>query len=128
MPRSSERLVGWALVVLIVLLTLATGYVHYLVGGIMLTLNALGYLGLAALVVGAAIAFRRALPLVLLAVAAYAAVTIIGWLVMGPYYDVAYLAKAIEVALIATIAVTLWRSRDELRESLTWGRSLVRRA
>jgi hypothetical protein len=46
---------------------------------------------------------------------------------MGPYYDVAYLAKAIEVVLIATIAVTLWRLRGEARESLGWARSKLGR-
>jgi hypothetical protein len=127
MARTSGRTIELALVALIVLLTLATGYVHYIVGGIMLTLNALGYLGLALLVAGAALFYRRLLPMVLVVTAAYAVVTILGWLVMGPYYDVAYLAKAIEVALIATIAVTLWRLRREARESLDWVRSKLGR-
>ena len=127
MLRSSGRLVELGLVAVIALLTLATAYVHYVVGGIMLTLNAAGYLGLAGLVVGGAAIYRRALPLVLLALTGYAAVTIAGWLVMGPYYDVAYLAKGIEVVLIGVIAVTLWRLRDEMRESVGWARSRLGR-
>ena len=75
----------------------------------MLTLNAVGYATLAVAVVVSAIFFRRFLPLVLIALAGYAAVTIVGWMIMGPYYDVAYLAKGIEIVLIATIAFTLWR-------------------
>ena len=32
-----------------------------------------------------------------------------GWLLIGPRYDVAYLAKAIEIALIALLAVEFVR-------------------
>lgn len=127
MLRTSSRLTELVLLAVIVGLTLATAYVHYIVGGIMLTLNALGYVGLALLVGAAAALYRRLLPVVLLALAAYAVATILGWLVMGPYYDVAYLAKVIEVALIVTIGITLWRGRDELRESARWVRSRLGR-
>ena len=95
----------------IVGLTLATGYIHFWVGGTMLMLNAAGYFTLAALVVGSALFSRRALPLVLVALAGYAAVTIVGWLIIGPYFDIAYLAKGIEIALIASIGVHLWITR-----------------
>ena len=125
MSRVSARSIELVLLAAIVLLTLATAYIHYYVGGIMLTLNALGYVGLTVLVVGSAVLFRRVLPLVLMALAAYAAVTILGWLVMGPYFSTAYLAKAIELVLIATIAVTLWRMRDELRDAIAYGRSML---
>jgi hypothetical protein len=33
---------------------------------------------------------------------------IVGWFLMGPRYDVAYLAKAIELALIALLALEAW--------------------
>ena len=115
------------LVAAIVGLTLATGYIHFWVGGTLLVLNAAGYFTLAALVVGATFLYRRALPLLLLALAGYAAVTIVGWLIMGPYFEVAYLAKGIEVALIASIGAHLWITRPELSDSLRWGRSIVRR-
>ena len=36
--------------------------------------------------------------------------TIVGWLLVGPRYDVAYLAKVIEVALIALLAIESVRS------------------
>lgn len=121
-----SRLTSWryfelALVAFLLVLTLSTAYIHYWVGGIMLLLNALGYVGLATLLVGSFVLYRRALPLVMLALAGYAAVTIIGWVIMGPYFDVAYLAKAIEVVLITTIALYLWRTRSELSEAISWG-------
>ncbi|MGI8929194.1 MAG: hypothetical protein ACR2H0_07000 [Candidatus Limnocylindrales bacterium] len=94
----------------------------------MLMLNAFGYVVLAILVTVAALFYQRALPLLLVALAAYAAVTILGWLVMGPYFDVAYIAKGIEIVLIALIAIRLWMTRSELRESIGWGRSLIGRA
>lgn len=128
MPRASGRYFDFASLGAIVVLTLATAYIHYWVGGMMLMLNAFGYVGLAILVTGSALLYRRALPLLLVALAAYAAVTILGWLVMGPYFDVAYIAKGIEIVLIALIALRLWLTRAELRESIGWGRSLIGRA
>ena len=68
------------------------------------------------------------MPLVLVALAAYAAVTIIGWLIIGPYFDVAYLAKAIEIVLIASISFYLWRTRPQIDESVAWARALLTRA
>jgi signal transduction histidine kinase len=118
--KSSNRYIDGLLLALIVGLTLSTGYIHYWVGGIMLTLNALGYATLALAVVVSAVFFHRFLPLVLMALAAYAVVTIVGWLIMGPYFDVAYLAKAIEIALITTIVITLRRMSDETRTAIVW--------
>jgi hypothetical protein len=125
MSRAARGYVELALLAAIIVLTLSTAYVHYWVGGIMLMLNAAGYLGLTVLVVGSAVVFRRALPLVLVALAAYAAMTIVAYLVMGPHIFQGWLAKAIEVALIAAIGVQLWRTRDELRSTIDWGRSLL---
>ena len=123
----SLRLIDWLLLALIVVLTLSTSYIHFYVGGLMLMLNSLGYLGLAALVVGSAVFYRRALPLVLVALAAYAAATIVGWMIMGPYFDIAYVAKGIEIVLIASIVFFTWRHRAELRDSIAWARSMVDR-
>jgi len=126
MSGSSSRVLTVVLLAVIVVLTLSTAYIHWWVGGMMLVLNSLGYLGLTVLVVGSAVIYPRALPLVLVALAGYAAVTIIGWLIMGPYFDVAYLAKGIEIVLITTIGVYEWTHRDDLRESMDWLRSLLR--
>jgi hypothetical protein len=112
---------------LIVVLTASTAYIHFWVGGTMLMLNSLGYAGLIVLVVGSALFYRKALPLVLAALAAYAFVTIVGWLILGPYFDVAYLAKAIEIVLISSIAFYLWRTRPAIDDSVAWARALVGR-
>jgi hypothetical protein len=123
--QNSNRVVDPLLLVLVAGLTLATAYIHYWVGGTMLVLNAAGYMGLLAGVALTALVLRRALPLVLMALAAYAGATIVGWLVIGPYFDVAYLAKAIEVALISSIGVYLLRHRTETRAAIRWALGLV---
>lgn len=127
MSRAPNRYFGLAMIGLIVVLTASTAYIHFWVGGTMLLLNSLGYAGLIVLVAGSALFFRKALPLVLAALAAYALVTIVGWLIIGPYFDVAYLAKAIEIVLISSIAFYLWRTRPAIDESVAWARALVGR-
>jgi len=103
--RRSDIVVRFA----IVGLTLATGYIHATLGGPLFTLNAIGY-GVAAIALVApfslAIRFRWFIRLGLMG---YAAATIVGWYVMGPRYDVAYLAKAIEIALIVLVAIDFRR-------------------
>ena len=69
----------------IVGLALATAYIHSTLGGLLFTLNIrLGLMG-------------------------YAATTILGWAIQGPYYSTAYLAKGIEVALIVLVAIDFAR-------------------
>ena len=93
----------------IVGLALATGYIHLTLGGMLFTLNGIGY-GVAAVAMaiplGLAIRFRW---LVRLGLIGYAALAIIGWYLTGPRYDVAYLAKAIEIVLIVLVAVDFVR-------------------
>lgn len=89
----------------IVALIIATGWIHLTLGGLLFTLNGLGYFVAAvAMVVPFALAarFRWFIRLGLIG---YAFAAIVGWYVMGPRYDVAYLAKAIEVALIVLLAI-----------------------
>jgi hypothetical protein len=89
----------------IVALTIATGYIHLTLGGLLFSLNAVGYFVAAAAMIaplGIAIRFRWFIRLGLIG---YAATAIAAWYVMGPRYDVAYLAKAIEVGLIALLAL-----------------------
>lgn len=93
----------------IVALTVATGYIHLTLGGLLFTLNALGYFVAAvAIVVPLAIAVRFRW-VVRLGLIGYAGATIIGWAVMGPYFSTAYVAKAIEVALIVLLAIDFAR-------------------
>ena len=114
MPKLMRtRAAGAVLTAAIVGLTLATAYIHSTLGGLLFTLNALGYLGLAAIIVIGAIApvaiverfswFPRA------ALFGYTAVTIVGYLVMGPYFTLGFIAKGIEVALITLLVVDITR-------------------
>ena len=89
----------------IVGLTLATGSIHLTLGGVLFTLNGLGYLAAAGALVAPIALAIRCRWLIRLGLIGYAASTIVGWLLMGPRYEVAYVAKAIEVVLIALLLV-----------------------
>jgi hypothetical protein len=111
----------------IVALTLATSYIHLTLGGLLFTLNAIGYaVGAAAIVAPLAIAVRYRW-LVRIGLAGYAATTFAAWVIDPIFYPTAYLAKAIELALIALLAVDFARRdgnpidriRDEIRSLLT---------
>jgi hypothetical protein len=110
--RSAERAlspVDVALRVAIVGLALATGYIHSTLGGVLFTLNAVGYLVAAvAMVIPLSLAIRYRW-VVRLGLMGYAATTIIGWAIQGPYYTTAYIAKAIEVTLIVLLAIDFAR-------------------
>ncbi len=108
-----SRTFGAVLTAAIVGLTLATGYIHFTLGGVLFTLNALGYAGLAAIYVAGAMA---PMPIIekfswfpRVALIGYAATTIVGYLIMGPYFTLGWIAKGIEVALIALVAVDILR-------------------
>jgi hypothetical protein len=93
----------------IVALVLGTAYIHSTLGGLLFTLNALGYLTAAvAMVIPLAIAVRYRW-FVRLGLIAYAAATIVGWAIQGPYFMTAYVAKAIEVSLIVLVAIDFAR-------------------
>src|SRR5215211_2246935 len=99
------RPAGIALRFAIVALTVATGWIHLTLGGLLFTLNGLGYLVAAAAMVAPGAIADRFRWLIRLGLAGYAVTAIVGWLAIGPRYDVAYLAKAIELALIALLAI-----------------------
>ncbi|HET9756218.1 MAG TPA: hypothetical protein VFP66_06935 [Candidatus Limnocylindrales bacterium] len=93
----------------IVGLALATGYIHLTLGGLLFTLNAIGYFVAAvAMIVPLALAVRFRW-FVRLGLIGYAATTIVAWAIQGPYFETAYIAKAIEVALIALLAIDFAR-------------------
>ena len=107
--RTPLRASDVALRAVIVGLALATGYIHSTLGGLLFTLNAVGYAVAAVAVIvplALAVRFRWVIRLGLIG---YAAATIIGWALQGPYYQTAYIAKAIEVALIVLVAVDFAR-------------------
>ena len=94
----------------IVGLALATGYIHLKLGGLLFTLNALGYFTAAAAMavpLALAVRFRWFIRLGLIG---YAVTTIVGWALQGPYYSTAYLAKGIELALIFLLVVDFLRA------------------
>jgi hypothetical protein len=108
-----SRTFGALLTTAIVGLTLATAYIHLTLGGVLFTLNGLGYIGLAGLIV-----IGAAAPIALVerfswfprvALGGYAAMTIAGYLVMGPYFSLGFIAKGIEVALIVLLVVDVVR-------------------
>jgi hypothetical protein len=107
-PRSTRPL-DVIIRIAIVGLTLGTAYIHSTLGGLLFTLNATGYVVAAiaiAIPLGLAIRFRWFIRLGLIG---YAATAIVAWAVQGPYYSTAYIAKAIEVVLIALLAIDFAR-------------------
>ena len=108
-----SRTAGALLTAAIVGLTLATAYIHLTLGGLLFTLNGLGYVGLAALIVIGAVApvavVERFSWFPRLALAGYAAMTIAGYLIMGPYFTLGFIAKGIEVTLIAALILDVVR-------------------
>ncbi len=100
------------LTIAIVDLALITAYIHLTLGGMLFTLNAIGYAALAAALVVSAVPHpfvRRFAWLPRVGLAGYAAVTIVAYLVMGPYFSLGWVAKGVEVAIIALLAADLVR-------------------
>ena len=129
---SSSRLGGALLTLVIVELTIATGYIHLTLGGPLFTLNGVGYLALAAAyLIGAAAPIsivERFNWLPRIALAGYAVVTIGAYLLTGTYFTVGWITKGIEVAIVGLVAVDLLRTfgdPDVLRSTVI--RSLTRR-
>ena len=108
-----SRSAGALVTAAIVGLTLATAYIHLTLGSLLFTLNGLGYLGLAGLIlIGAAAPtglVRRFSWFPRVALIGYTAMTIAGYLVMGPYFSLGFIAKGIEVALVALLVVDVIR-------------------
>jgi hypothetical protein len=129
---SSHRLAGALLTLVIVELTIATGYIHLTLGGALFTLNGFGYLALAGAYLIAAAAplsiVERFSWLPRMALAGYAVVTIGAYLLTGTYFTLGWVTKGIEVAIVGLVAVDLLRTfgdPDRLRgaviRSLTQG-------
>ena len=94
--------------VAIVALTVATGWIHLNLGGLLFVLNGLGYFVAAVAMIAPlaiAVRFRWFIRLGLIG---YAATAIVAWYLTGPRYDAAYIAKAIELALIGLLALEAW--------------------
>ena len=93
----------------IVGLVLGTAYIHSTLGGLLFTLNALGYVVAAAALVAPIAIASRYRWFIRIGLMGYAATAIVAWAVQGPYYSTAYLAKGIEIALITLLVVDFVR-------------------
>jgi hypothetical protein len=91
----------------IVALTLATAQIHATLGGLLFTLNAVGYTALAAAMVLPG-PFGRIRWLTRYALAGFTAATIVGWIAFGARFELAYIDKAIEAALVGFVLVESW--------------------
>ena len=107
LPRRSIRPALVILRIEIVALTLATAWIHATLGSTLFLLNACGYVALAAaMVLPGPVA--RVRWLARYALMGFAATTIAAWLAFGARFDLAYLSKGIEVALIGLLLVESW--------------------
>ena len=107
------RTAGAVLTAGIVALSAATAFIHLTLGGLLFFLNGLGYVGLIVLIVLGAVAPH---PLIArfdwfprVALIGYAATTIGGYLVIGPYFALGWITKGIEVTLVALVVVDVFR-------------------
>ncbi|HET9416273.1 MAG TPA: hypothetical protein VFP30_01910 [Candidatus Limnocylindria bacterium] len=92
-------------------LTLATAIIHFTLGGTLFLLNALGYLALGAAYLAAASlsmpGIRRFGWLPRVGLAAFATVTIVAYLVVGPYFTLGWVTKGIEIAIVMLVIADL---------------------
>ena len=91
----------------IVGLTLATAAIHFSLGGTLFLFNAIGYAALAVAMVLPG-PFARGRWLVRFALIGFTSATIVGWLAFGARFDLAYLDKALEAALIGLLLIESW--------------------
>ena len=110
MTTRQFTLVDAAIRVAIVGLILGTAYIHSTLGGLLFTLNATGYVVAAAAMLAPIALASRFRWFIRLGLMGYAATAIVAWVVMGPYYSTAFVAKAIEVTLIVLLAIDFVRS------------------
>jgi hypothetical protein len=110
MPATTPIGARWsalALTAATVELTLTTAYIHLSLGGILFTLNAIGYAVLGALLAATAIPhplISRFGWLPRVGLAAFTATTIGAYIVIGPYFILGWVAKAVEVAILTLLA------------------------
>jgi len=102
------------IVVAIVALTLATAYIHFTLGGLLFTLNAIGNAALALAMIVIAVVHhplvRRFDWMPRVGLAGYTATTIGAYLFIGPYFGLGWIAKAIEVAILALLVADVVRA------------------
>ena len=88
-------------------LTLTTAIIHASLGGPLFTMNAIGYTTFAvALLLPGWIASWR--WLMRLGLAGFTTATIVGWVLFGARFGLAYADKAVEVVLLIALGLDLW--------------------
>jgi hypothetical protein len=85
-------------------LAVANGYIHSQLGGLMFTLNAIGYVVLAAALLAPVWPAPQVRWLTRLAVAGYAAATAGGWILFGARYDMGYISFALDITILTVVA------------------------
>ena len=112
-PNTTPRLL---LTGVILELTLATALVHFSLGATEFLLNGAGYLALGAAYLAAAVlpipAVQRFGWLPRVGLAGFAAVTIVAYLVIGPYFMLGWVTKGIELAIIMLVVTELLIGAD----------------
>ena len=102
-------------------LTLAAAIIHLTLGGTLFLLNGAGYLALGAAYLAAVAlpipAVRRLSWLPRTALAVYASVTIVAYLVIGPYFTLGWVTKGIELAIVLLVVADLLIDADASRAS-----------
>src|SRR5918992_2008882 len=96
----------------IVALTLTTAYIHFSLGSVLFTLNALGYAALAAAIGAGSLPhpfISRFSWLPRVGLAGFTALTIGAYLVIGPYFSLGWIAKGVEVGILALLAIDVVR-------------------
>ena len=109
---SGPRWAAFALTAATVELALTTAYIHLSLGGVLFTLNAVGFVVLSALLAAGAIPnplINRFSWLPRIGLAGFTAVTIGAYLVIGPYFVLGWVAKAVEVAILILLAADVVR-------------------
>ena len=97
-------------------LTLVTAIIHFTLGDTLFLLNAAGYLVLGAAYLLAVTlpmqAIRRFAWLPRIGLATFASVTIVAYLVIGPYFTLGWLTKGVELAIVLLVIADLLIGSD----------------
>lgn len=107
--RSERDAIGIALRVAIVALALASAWVHTTLGSLLFLGTALGYVVLAAAMVVPIPIIARYRWLVRAALVVFTTGAVLGWVMFGARFMLAYIDKAMEIGLIALLLIEMWR-------------------
>lgn len=113
------RPVAAVLTIAIVGLTLTTSWIHFGLGTLLFTLNGIGYATLAAAILVSALAphplIARFSWLPRIGLAGFTMTTIVGYLLIGPYFALGFITKAIEAGILSLLALDVIRVYGGMR-------------